>query len=87
MEDAMTRFSLTLSPQTEITGTIIRWDVPKLLENPPLMEITGYASIDPTIPEGPERHLAERSLTIRMDVNAAALLSREILDLVRSQGS
>jgi hypothetical protein len=46
MEDAMTRFSLTLSPQTEITGTIIRWDVPKLLENPPLIEITGYASID-----------------------------------------
>ena len=72
----MTRFSLTLSPQTEITGN-----------HPPLIEITGYASIDPTIPEGPERHLAERSLTIRMDVNAAALLSREILDLVRSQGT
>jgi hypothetical protein len=85
MEDAMTRFNL--SPQTEITDTIIRWDAPNLLENPPLIEITGYASVDPTIPEGPERHLAERSLTVRMNVNAAALLSREILDLVKREGS
>jgi hypothetical protein len=81
----MTRFNL--SPQTEITDTIIRWDGPKLLVNPPLIEITGYASIDSTTPEGPERHLAERSLTIRMDVNAAALLSREILDLVKREGA
>jgi hypothetical protein len=85
MEDAMTRFNL--SAQTEITDTIVRWDAPKLLENPPLIEVTGYASIDPTIREGRERHLAEGSLTVRMDVNAAALLSREILDLVKPQGT
>jgi hypothetical protein len=81
----MARFNL--SPQTEITETIIRWDAPKLLENPPLIEITGYPLADPTIPEDPERHLAERSLTIRVDVNAAALLSREILDLVKRGGA
>jgi hypothetical protein len=85
VEDAMTRFNL--SPQTEITDTIIRWDAPKLLQNPPLVEITGYPLADPTVPEGPERHLAERSLTIRVDVNAAALFSREILDLVKREGA
>jgi len=83
----MTRFNL--SPQTEIAETIIRWDAPKLLVNPPLIEITGTAIVDSAIlPEDhPQKHLAERSLTLRMDVNAAALLSREILDLVKPEGS
>ena len=34
----MTRFNL--SAQTEIVEAIIRWDAPKLLENPALIEIT-----------------------------------------------
>ena len=72
----MTRFNL--SPQTEITDTIIRWDAPKLLENPPLIEITGYASVDPTIPEGPERHrlLSVSSATVTLHCSRILLARR-----------
>jgi hypothetical protein len=78
----MTRINLDLYPKTEIAETIVRWDFPKLLQNPALIEITGTAVVDSTIPEGPQKHLAERALTIRIDVNAAVQLSRQILGLV-----
>jgi hypothetical protein len=75
MEDAMT--VVRLSPQTEIAETIIHWDAPKLLQNPALIEITGMALADSSM------YLAERILTIRMDVQAAVRISKQILDLVR----
>ena len=79
----MTRFNL--SPKTEIAEDIIRWDAPKLLTNPALIEVTGSAAIDPAIPPS-QKHVAERTLTIRMDVKAAARLSRKILDLIAANG-
>jgi hypothetical protein len=84
MEDAMTRFNL--SPQTEIAETIIRWDAPKLLGNPALIEITGTATIDPPIPETPQKHLAERTLTIQMNVKAAHWLSEQLRHLLKTNG-
>jgi hypothetical protein len=81
MEDAMTRFNL--SPQTEIVETIVRWNAPKLLENPALIEITGTAKIDASIPQ---THLAERSLTIQMDVKAAHWLSEQLRHLLKTNG-
>ena len=80
----MTRINLDLYPKTEIAEIIVRWDIPKLLVNPALIEITGTAVVDSSIPEGPQKHLAERALTIRMDVNAAVRLSSQILDLVKA---
>jgi hypothetical protein len=82
MEDAMTRFNL--SAQTEIVEAIIRWDAPKLLENAALIEITGIAAIDPPIPEVPQRHLAERTLTVRMNVKAAHWLSEQLRHLLKT---
>ena len=73
----MTRFNL--SPQTEIVETIIRWDAPKLLEDPALIAV-----IDPLIPEVPQRHLAERTLTIRMNVKAAHWLSEQLRHLLKT---
>src|ERR1017187_9179907 len=61
-------------------------DAPKLLERPTLIEITGSTAIDPTIPEGPQKHLTEATLTIRMDAKAAIQLSEQIWDLVRTSG-
>ena len=67
-------------------GPFLRWDAPKLLERPTLIEITGSTAIDPTIPEGPQKHLTEATLTIRMDAKAAIQLSEQIWDLVRTSG-
>jgi type III secretion system FlhB-like substrate exporter len=77
---------LILNGQTEIAQNIVRWDAPKLLERPTLIEITGSTAIDPTIPEGPQKHLTEATLTIRMDAKAAIQLSEQIWDLVRTSG-
>ena len=44
-----------LSGRTEITQNIIRWDAPKLLERPMLIEITGTAATDPALPEDLEK--------------------------------
>lgn len=77
---------LILNGQTEIAQNIVRWDASKLLERPTLIEITGSTAIDPTIPEGPQKHLTEATLTIRMDAKAAIQLSEQIWDLVRTSG-
>ena len=57
-----------LSGRTEITQNIIRWDAPKLLERPMLIEITGTAATDPALPEDLEKTVEGPTLTIRMDV-------------------
>lgn len=75
-----------LSGRTEITQNIIRWDAPKLLERPMLIEITGTAATDPALPEDLEKTVEGPTLTIRMDVKAAARLSRKILDLIAANG-
>jgi len=73
------RQRLNLTSETEIVDTIVSWDA-KLLERPPLIEITGETAprMTPYFPQTPEGH----RLIIQMDKKAAKQLCNQLRDLI-----
>ena len=73
------RQRLNLTSETEIVDTIVSWDV-KLLERPPLIEITGETAprMTPYFPQTQEGH----RLIIQMDKKAAKQLCNQLRDLI-----